>query len=65
MSTALQMPHVTNYKCISAEELDKLEAEVEAEIHRGWQPYGALLAFGTAVHAKFVQPMVRYAEFSR
>lgn len=63
MTNAAQIPHILHYKCISAEELDSLEADVEAEIHNGWQPYGPLMAVGTAVHGKYVQPMVQYAEF--
>lgn len=65
MTNAAHMPHITHYKCVSAAELEKLQTDVETEIHNGWQPYGFLAAIGGGEDVSFVQPMVRYAEFYR
>ena len=65
MTHPTQTPHITSYKCVSVSELGQLQKAVETEIHNGWQPYGSLLAAGGGDEARFVQPMVRYAEFHR
>jgi len=65
MASAVHMPHITHYKCVSATEMEKLQVEVETEIHNGWQPYGSLAAIGSGEDVNFVQALVRYAELSR
>jgi len=65
MASAVHMPHITHYKCVRAPELEKLQVEVETEIHNGWQPYGSLAAIGSGEDVNFVQAMVRYAELYR
>lgn len=54
--------HVSNYAILSDTEAEALCRRVEAAIHSGWQPWGALSIVQQDGGLLHVQPMVKYAD---
>ncbi|MCF2905491.1 DUF1737 domain-containing protein [Octadecabacter sp. CECT 8868] len=55
---------MTEYKILTQEDPEVLGKNVEAAIHDGWQPYGALSISprGDGFRSAYSQAMVKYAD---
>lgn len=64
MTQATHLPHITHYRIVSGSDAAQLHADVEAAIHNGWQPFGSLSVDRADGGVTYIQPVVRYAEWS-
>ena len=63
-------PHITSYRILSGDTIDRLSTQVETAIHNGWQPYGPMNIGPSADPAPggsavYCQAMVQQSEWYR